>query len=90
MDSVETGHGLSVGVGEFDFQSDKTDRYVASPPSVALAALAVQREEELRRAQRVPRNSTPASSACCSPLMDLVSADTRLQLGFRAARRGWI
>lgn len=29
-----------------------TDRYVASPPSVALAALAVQREEELRRAQR--------------------------------------
>jgi sugar-specific transcriptional regulator TrmB/DNA-binding CsgD family transcriptional regulator len=32
--------------------SGGTDRYVASPPSVALAALAVQREEELRRAQR--------------------------------------
>ena len=32
--------------------SSGTDRYVASPPSVALAALAVQREEELRRAQR--------------------------------------
>jgi sugar-specific transcriptional regulator TrmB/DNA-binding CsgD family transcriptional regulator len=32
--------------------SSGTDRYVASPPSVALAALAVQREEALRRAQR--------------------------------------
>jgi predicted transcriptional regulator len=32
--------------------SSGTDRYVASPPSVALAALAVQREGELRRAQR--------------------------------------
>jgi len=32
--------------------SSGTDRYVASPPSVALVALAVQREEELRRAQR--------------------------------------
>lgn len=32
--------------------SSGTGRYVASPPSVALAALAVQREEELRRAQR--------------------------------------
>lgn len=32
--------------------SGGTDRYVASPPSVALAALAVQREDELRRAQR--------------------------------------
>jgi sugar-specific transcriptional regulator TrmB/DNA-binding CsgD family transcriptional regulator len=32
--------------------SGGTDRYVASPPSVALAALAVQREEALRRAQR--------------------------------------
>jgi len=32
--------------------SGGTDRYVASPPSVALAALAVRREEELRRAQR--------------------------------------
>ena len=32
--------------------SSGNDRYVASPPSVALAALAVHREEERRRAQR--------------------------------------
>jgi sugar-specific transcriptional regulator TrmB len=31
--------------------SGDSDRFVASPPSVALAALAVQREEELRKAQ---------------------------------------
>jgi len=145
--------------------SSATDRYVASPPSVALAALAVQREEELRRAQReieslaeVYRGTDTERSVSdvvdvvrgqggrapvrptadvrgdvviegssdglaeldarilglplagltdqavanqlnlsmrtvqrrVRALMDLVSADTRLQLGFHAARTGWI
>ncbi|HET6291801.1 MAG TPA: TrmB family transcriptional regulator [Kribbella sp.] len=51
---IEAARSLAAleGLGLTARSSTASDRYVASPPSVALAALAVQREDELRRAMR--------------------------------------